>query len=62
MNTDDYPDDFTNIDRLILDSPIDDNEIIDAISHLKKGKAAGPDEIVIEMFCSRNTTIFVKML
>ena len=45
---------YTDIDRLVLDSPITEQEILNAINHLKNGKAAGPDHVIIEMLkCSR---------
>jgi len=36
-------------DSNALDTPISNDEIVSAITHLKKGKAAGPDDIQAEM-------------
>ena len=45
---------YGDIDSRILETPISEQEIKTAINHLKNGKSAGPDHIVIEMIkCSQ---------
>ena len=49
-------------DDAILDSEITEKDVVEAISHLPKGKSAGPDQIVIEMFKCAVTDIMPFLL
>ena len=48
---------YTEVDQLILDGSTTEQEILHAINHLKNGKAAGHDDIIIEMIKSSKLEI-----
>ncbi len=49
IDTDNGCNEFTDVDKFLLESPITESEIVSAVSRLKVGKSAGVDAVISEM-------------